>query len=194
MTDETLSPDLIKAFVLAGHGDIDQVKQLLAEYPALLNKAHQWSDTDFETALTAAAHTGSREIAEFLLAQGAPLDICTAGMLGRREAVAGMLAANPELAHARGAHGIPLMMHVGLGGDVEVTQMILTHGEQETAVMNATLHMAVARGHTEMAAWLLDNKLADVTAPNSQGKTVLEVAQAGGNQAMVNLLQKYVST
>lgn len=92
----------IREFVLPAHGDLASVKRLLAENPLLLNaKYEEWN----ETALGAASHVGNREIALYLLEQGAPLVMCTAAMLGMTDKVAGFLENDNAEANARGAHG-----------------------------------------------------------------------------------------
>ena len=58
-----------------------------------------------------------REIALFLLENGAALDLFAAAMLGYVEIVQAMLAEHPELRDARGAHGIPLLVHAQQGGE-----------------------------------------------------------------------------
>ena len=73
--------DAIREFVIAGHGNLDRVKEMLAEHPELLSVAHEWQPGDTETALQGASHVGNCAIAEYLLTQGAPLDICAAAML-----------------------------------------------------------------------------------------------------------------
>jgi hypothetical protein len=73
--------DLLKEFVTAAHGDMGKVRQMLAAHPELLNEAYDWGSAGLETAI-GAAHVGNRVIAEFLLQQGAPLEICTAAVLG----------------------------------------------------------------------------------------------------------------
>ena len=105
-----LAQDTIDEFVVASHHDLPRVQTMLAENPDLLNENAQW----IETPIQASAHVGNRPIAEYLLGQGAPLDICTAAMLGRIDEVRSLLADDPELAHAHGAHNIPV--HV-LSGD-----------------------------------------------------------------------------
>ena len=72
---------------------------------------------DFETGLGAAAHMGQREIALFLLENGASLDLFAAAMLGYVDVVREMLATHPELRNAKGAHGIPLVGHAQQGGE-----------------------------------------------------------------------------
>ena len=108
---------LVNEFVSKAHGDVDEVKRLLAEEPALVKAAWDWGGGDFETGLGAAAHMGNREIALYLLENGASLDLFAAAMLGYVDVVREMLAAHPELRDARGAHGIPLLVHAQQGGD-----------------------------------------------------------------------------
>jgi len=112
-----IAPELVNEFVLKAHKDLDRVKELLAQEPKLVNACWDWGGGDFETALGAAAHTGRREIAEFLLDNGARLDIFAAAMLGHLDVVKAAIAACPQARHAPGAHGIPLMVHAKMGGE-----------------------------------------------------------------------------
>ena len=112
-----LDPALVNEFVQKAHGDLDEVKRLLAEEPALVKVSWDWGGGDFETGLGAAAHMGNREIALYLLEHGASLDLFAAAMLGYVDVVREMLAAQPELQDAKGAHGIPLLVHAQQGGE-----------------------------------------------------------------------------
>jgi hypothetical protein len=112
-----LDPALVNEFVSVAHANLDEVKRLLAAEPALLNAAWDWGGGDFETGLGAAAHMGHREIALFLLENGAALDLFAAAMLGYVDVVRAMLAEHPDLRDAKGAHGIPLVVHAHQGGD-----------------------------------------------------------------------------
>lgn len=112
-----IAPDLVREMVLKSHSSLERVKELFAEEPKLVNACWDWGGGDFETALGAAAHTGKREIAEFLLANGARLDLFAAAMLGYVDAVKAMIAACPDARHAPGAHGIPLLVHAKMGGE-----------------------------------------------------------------------------
>ena len=58
---------LVYAFVGAGHGNVGKVKELMAQDPHLIYASRDWGGGDWETALGGAAHTGHREIAEYLL-------------------------------------------------------------------------------------------------------------------------------
>lgn len=107
----------VESFVANAHGDLDTVRSLLEAEPALVNATWDWGGGDWETALGAAAHTGRRDIALFLLERGARLDLFAAAMLGYTEVVAAVLAALPGLRDTPGPHGIPLAEHARAGGE-----------------------------------------------------------------------------
>jgi len=111
-----LPPDLVRAFVGAAHGDLIQVQTLLAQEPRLIHACWDWGGGDFETALGAAAHMGNREIALFLLAKGARLDLFAAAMLGQLEVVQAILTTFPDALQVLGPHGISLLRHAKAGG------------------------------------------------------------------------------
>lgn len=189
--EETLSaqptPELIREFVLAGHGNADRVRELLVEHPALLNAGHEWAPDDVETALGAAAHVGNSAIATYLLERGAPLDICTAAMLGRTDAVAGMLAEDSSRIRAIGAHKIPLLTHAALGGSIALVEMLVGKGAVDGA--SAALGMAVSRKDAAMARWLLAHTTPDLGWKNSQGKTLLVIAAERGANDIAEMLR-----
>jgi hypothetical protein len=112
-----LPPELVRQFVIAGHGDLALVNRMLDEHPTLINACWDWGGGDYETALGGAAHVGRRDIAERLLARGARFDLYAAAMLGQLEAVKAVLEAVPEARHATGAHGLSLLFHAEQGGE-----------------------------------------------------------------------------
>lgn len=112
-----VSPSLVQAFVANAHGDLDQVQALLAQEQALINAAWDWGGGDWETALGAAAHTGQKEIARYLLDHGARLDLFAAAMLGELAIVQAVLHAFPPAIDVPGPHGIPLIVHAKMGGE-----------------------------------------------------------------------------
>ncbi|MBT2764607.1 ankyrin repeat domain-containing protein [Paenibacillus sp. ISL-20] len=114
---DSLKPELIQEFVGKAHGDLEVVQRLLGQEPGLLNAAWDWGGGDWETALGAAAHMGRIDIANYLLEQGASIDLFAAAMLGKLEIVKAMINDNPNLKNARGPHTIPLMQHAKAGGD-----------------------------------------------------------------------------
>jgi hypothetical protein len=120
---QAIEPELVKDFVGNAHGDLERVKSLLEQEPGLLNAAWDWGGGDWETALGAAAHMGRKDIALFLLEQGARIDLFAAAMLGKVEIVKSILADNPALKTALGPHGIPLINHAQAGGE-EALQVV----------------------------------------------------------------------
>lgn len=114
---DPLSADLVKQFVIFGHGNLEGTKQMLQEHPTLLNACWDWGNGDFETALGGASHVGNRECAEWLLSQGARMDIFAATMLGKLELVKSFVNAYPINAKCVGPHGISLMKHALKGGE-----------------------------------------------------------------------------
>lgn len=112
-----LDPAKVQLLVANAHGDLEIVRTLLAEEPRLVNAAWDWGGGDWETALGAAAHMGRRDIALFLLENGARLDLFAAAMLGDVEVVRTTLAAYPAMRDELGPHGIPLVEHARAGGE-----------------------------------------------------------------------------
>src|SRR5207248_1484766 len=73
---------LVQDFVIYGHSDLPMTRKLLEREPALLNAAMDWGAGDWETALGGASHMGRRDIAGYLLEQGARIDLFCAAMMG----------------------------------------------------------------------------------------------------------------
>jgi len=183
------STEQIREFVIAGHGNLEKVRQMLAENPKLLNASYRWNENDTETAVQAAAQVGSANVAQILLKQGAPLEICTAAMLGMRDEVEHRLNEDPRNANATGAHGIPLLPHAVWSESLQLVQLVFERGAKSGATL--ALHNAVSRANYEIIEWLLDNAGPDVRAKNFQGKTPLIVASEPGNDRVVALLKRH---
>ena len=111
-----LEASLVQEFVGKSHGDLERVKELLAQEPGLINAAWDWGGGDWETALGAASHMGRSDIANYLLEHGARLDLFAAAMLGKLDIVRTALEAYPEAINIPGPHGIPLITHAQAGG------------------------------------------------------------------------------
>ncbi len=129
-----LPDELVKEFVRVGHGELNAVKRMLDEQPRLLNACYDWGGGDFETALEAAGHVGSRDVAEYLLARGARPNIFVLTMLGHTTVVKAQLAAFPQLLHSKGPHGLTLLHHAQRGGELaaELLEHISRLGLTET--------------------------------------------------------------
>lgn len=110
-------PVLVQEIVGASHGNLARVAELVKAVPMLAKASWDWGFGDWETALGAASHTGRREIAELLLANGAPPTIFSAAMLGQLEVVQALIAASPGIERQLGPHSIPLLAHARAGGE-----------------------------------------------------------------------------
>ncbi len=116
-TDRQLPGDLVLKFVRGAHTDLALTQELLADEPRLLRANWEWSPGDFESAIDAAAHTGSIEIVGFLLEHGAPYSVFTAAVLGDLTTLEAAFERNRDIIKAQGPHGITLHEHAVAGGD-----------------------------------------------------------------------------
>ena len=106
---------LVREMVTVSHGNIKRVRELVELRPALAKAAWDWGFGDWETALGAASHTGNREIAELLIANGARPTLFSAAMMGQLDVVKAFIAAEPGAQRIPGPHGISLLAHAAKG-------------------------------------------------------------------------------
>jgi uncharacterized protein len=170
----TFTPEQVREFVIAGHGNFAKVQTMLQAHPDLLEQKVEWRENDFETALQGAAHVGNREIALYLLQQGAALEITTAAMLGDLEQVQAFLAQDPSQIQHQGAHGITLLTHAVISGKLELVQMLTERGATSGADM--ALNIATDCGYTEIVRHVLGLN-PDPHWKNFKGLSSLELAQ-----------------
>lgn len=114
---EPLKVELVKEFVLAGHFNLDKIKNMLNDYPSLLNSSYDWGNGDFEEAIEGAGHKGNKEVANYLMEKGARVNLFVLTMLGKTNLVKPTLEAFPELIFSKGAHGLTLLHHAEVGGE-----------------------------------------------------------------------------
>ena len=141
-------PAVVKEMVTVAHGNVARVKELVAARPALARAAWDWGFGDWETALAAASHVGNREIAEFLMANGAHPTIFSAAMLGHLDVVRAFVAAAPGAQRIRGPHGITLLAHAKNGGPAaaEVAKYLETLGDADPKYPNVAMSEAEKGG------------------------------------------------
>lgn len=113
---EPIKISIIKEFVIAGHFDLDKVKNMLEDYPSLISSRYDWGDGDFEEAIEGAAHKGNKEIANYLIHQGARVNLFTLTMLGKTTLVKPILETYPNLIFSKGPHQLSLLHHAEIGG------------------------------------------------------------------------------
>jgi ankyrin repeat protein len=122
----------INEFVIAAHFDFDKVKRLHGQCRDLLLTRSTWD----EIAVEAAAHMGREDMAEFFLAQGSPVSLCTACMLGMRREVEALIAEDARRVHERGAHDFPLVWYTAFGKErPEILELLLSAGADPRAGM-----------------------------------------------------------
>lgn len=172
-------------FIITCHHNLEAVKQQVAATATIVNVYNPAAN---ETALGAAGHMGNRPIAEYLLENGAELELAAAAMLGMKDKVAEWLAKDASLAASGGAHGISVAFHAAMSNDPEIMQMLLDSGAEEQ--VKTSLLGAVWKGHLKMTQWLLDFGV-DTNVQNYQGKSPLQVAQEAGFIEVVEMLQKH---
>jgi uncharacterized protein len=187
-TNTSLSNDVVREFVIAGHENLEKVRKMLEQNPQLLNASYAWSETDHETAIQGAAQVGSATVATYLLERGAPLEICTAAMLGQSDEVERRIKDKPDNINSKGAHGIPLLPHAAWSGDVELVQFLFRNGAK--AGSSSALHNAVTRGYYDLVVWLVENASPDLSSKNFQGKSPLSVAIERNQEAIAQLLRE----
>ena len=193
-----LDSEVVGKFVGKSHGDFATVKLLLKQEPALVNAAWDWGAGDWETGLGAAAHTGRRNIAEYLLERGARLDAFAAAMLGIKPVVSEMLAAFPNLHAIGGPHQICLLTHAICGREQadEVFELLLDAGADvnSLAKQKTTPLMAASNlGRVDIVKVLLE-KGADPTVVNVKEMTALDLARKRDHQKVVKMLEQALAS
>lgn len=185
---------LAAEFVSVCHRDLDQVKAMVAREPRLVFAAVDTGNVgigDWETGLNGASHAGRRDIAEFLLANGARLDAFAAAMLGYRDVVVAMIKTDSRIATTKGPHHLALLYHAAISGDVAIAEAIKPHLPAGASDINQALTAAVRGGRLEMTKWLLANGATEVNRVGSFKKTPLMLATEGGFADVAEVLRQH---
>lgn len=132
-----LDPELVKSFVGAAHADFAKTQELFKQQPNLIYAMWDWGGGDWETGLEGAGHVGSKDIAKFLIANGARPNIFVLTMLGHTAIVKAVLDAYPELLNSKGPHGYTLLHHAekGEADSEELLKYLTDKGLKEKRVM-----------------------------------------------------------
>lgn len=186
-------PQRVFEFVRAGHTNLARVKEMLAEDPRLVLASWDWGNGDWETALAGAAHLGNRELAVYLLEHGARQDLFCSAMLGEREVVSAAIARHPALANSKGPHGLSLLYHAAISGNVPMAEAIAAHLAQRARDFNQGLNAAARSGHVAMTTWLLANGVTDVNVTDGLGKTAATYAQEKNVPEIAELLRAHAA-
>ncbi len=116
-TPKPMKSKIVKEFVIAGHFNLNKVKEMLHDYPNLIYTKHDWGNGDFEEAIEGAGHKGNKEVANYLIEKGARVNLFVLTMLGKTALVKSMLEEYPNLILSKGAHGLTLLHHAEIGGE-----------------------------------------------------------------------------
>ncbi len=127
-----IAPEIIAEVVGKSHFDLDGVKALVEKRPELSRSVWEWRFGDFESAIGAASHVGRRDIAVYLMNQGARPTLFTFAMLGHFNVVKSAIEAAPGIQEATGPHGISLLDHAYAGERMKdkMTTTQMEHLEQ----------------------------------------------------------------
>lgn len=181
--------DKIREFVIAAHRDLEEVKTIYGDNPELIDEAIEWSPGQTESALQAAAHTGQRAIAEFLLENGATPNMVAYAMLANEDKFNAMLAENPDNINEIGAHNFSLMFHAAFGGNLAIIQTIY---ENDASVnLGSALLASIMANQLEATQWYIDHN-APLDATDFRGRTALEMAVEAENVDLIALLKNTI--
>lgn len=108
------------AIIAAVHKENREIIDALLDAGANINERTRWWAGSFGV-----LDSASPQLAEYLIARGATVDIHAAARLGMIDRVRELLVLNPELVHARGGDG-QLPLH--FAATVEIAALLLDHG------------------------------------------------------------------
>ena len=111
------APDLIQKIVRVSHFSLDKVKEIVGPHPQLVKASWDWGFGDWETPLGAACHMGRKDIAEYLLANGAIPSIFSSAVFGDLALVKQLVERHAGIERIGGPHSISLLAHARVGGE-----------------------------------------------------------------------------
>jgi uncharacterized protein len=149
----------------AALGRLDILAEEIEEEPELVNEL----SVDGYSLLQLAAFFGQGEAAEFLVANGADLELTASNGTDLRAI------------HSAAA-----------GGEAAIVRLLLDHGADANTVQNGgftPLHAAAQSGNLLMTQHFIDGN-ADIEARTDDGRTAFDFADAGGHGDVADLLRR----
>jgi uncharacterized protein len=182
MSDSATLIDAVKS------GDLEKVREIITTTPNLLNTR----DEQNLSVTLLALYFGQRHIAEYLVAEGATLDLYEASAVGQTAQVGELLAADPDLVSSYALDGFTPLHLAVFFGNLETARLLLDkgadlHAWSQNAQANQPLHAALAGNATPVIQLLVESG-ADVTARSAEGWTPLHQAAQNGNLDVIRLL------
>lgn len=189
----SISTQLLYAAIKAA--DLVALQEMVESDPRLLHRPHPSGTTPILYAL----YCGQRGLVEKLEQWGAPLGAAELIALGRTEAVAELIAADPNLPRTYAPDGFSLLGLATYFGREELVDMLLRHGaDPDAAARNPMqvrpLHSALSVKDAELARRLTQRLLDAGAQPNVQQKggwTPLHSAAVHGRQEIAALLLEH---
>lgn len=174
--------DAIKA------GEFERVKAMVTANPALVTARARTG----ESAILTAVYHQQKEIANLLVARGAPLTIFEACAAGELERVERLLDEDGLAVAAYSADGWTPLHLAAFFGHAKIAEVLLARGSDARArshnpTGNTPLHAALVKNHT-MVAGLLLGASGDVNAADAAGWRPLHLAAANSNIELMTLL------
>lgn len=176
-------------FAAIGADDVDRVRAILAEAPALAAAR----DDDGVSALMRARYRLDRALVDAVLAHVPELDLFEAATFGDLDRITELLAYDPALVDAPSPDGFaPLHLAAFFGRD-DAARLLLAHGADPDVrgrgpMTGTPLHSAASGNHTDVARVLLEAG-ADPNARQAEGWTALQAAERNGNAELAALLR-----
>ena len=134
-------------------GDLDKLRNLLEEYPELVNIKNEngW------TPLYIAVMQKKKELAEFLISKGADVDIFSASSLALKDNLKTIIEKNPAIVNSKDSFG-QIALHCAANKDVAE---VLISKDTNIHVMDKNgwtpLHLAAFEGRRDVVEFLISN-------------------------------------
>ena len=172
-------------------GDLAAVKSLVAAGPSL---ASARNDSGVSGVLTA-VYTGRGEIRDFLIANGAVLELPEAAAVGNQTRVRELIENDHVKADSFSPDGFAVVALAAFLGHLEIVQYLAAQGADiNAAATNGSgynaLTAAVTSGHIAVVQWLLEHG-ANANYRYSAGYSPLLTAAANGRLDIAKLLLAY---
>jgi uncharacterized protein len=169
-------------------GNLPLVEQMATDHPVLVTaKAPSGIST-----VMLATYFGESAIAEYLIQQGAILDIFDAAATGRVNRVRELVSEDPTRVNAYSVDGFQPLGLASFFGHFDVVEYLLQSGAEVNSPSKNSqqvmpLHSSVAGQHLEVSRILLEHG-ADVNAKQADDFSPLHEAVQNGQVEMVQLL------
>ncbi|MCI4350038.1 MAG: ankyrin repeat domain-containing protein [Thermoplasmata archaeon] len=178
-------------FSMIAQGQTDRVVAVAQATPKLLRSKNEAG----ETPVLAATYRGRTELAQRLVAIGAPVGPFEAAALGDVARLRELLDHDPALVHAYSDDGWTLLHLAAFFGHPEAVELLLHRGASLGAkarndTANEPLEAASANGRIEVVKLLLLGG-ATVDATTGRGITALHAAAQNGDPDLVELLLEH---